>query len=69
MTFLDKMNSRLLHIERYVLHKTFRFLNVILTFKVHFKINSHCVGRFKLRKPSEMQYFNLDVILIATNEY
>jgi len=48
------MNSSVLHSEGYVLHKTIRFLNVIPTFRVHLKINSHCIGRFKLKIPKKM---------------
>ncbi len=48
------MNSSVLHSERYVLHKTFRFLNIIPTFKVHPKINSHCIDRFKPKIPDKM---------------
>ncbi len=63
------MNSSLPHCEGYVLHKTFKFVNVMPTFKVHLKINSHCIGRFELNIPNKMYGLNLDVILVATNEY
>jgi hypothetical protein len=53
-----------------VLHKTFKSMNAIPTFKVRPKINNHNLlhFRFKARILDKMQYFNLDVNLIATNE-
>jgi len=48
------MNSSPLLSERYALHKTFRFVHVLPTFRVHLKINSHCIGRFKTRIPNKM---------------
>jgi hypothetical protein len=54
----------------WVLHKTFRSMNAIPTFKVCPKINNHNPLHFRLRPRilDKMQYFNLDVDLIATNE-
>ncbi len=44
-------------------------MSALLAFGKHPKINSHCIGRFKPKIFNKMQYLNLDVNLIITNEY
>ncbi len=36
---------------------------------MHPKFNNHCIGRLKSNILNKIQYLNLDVNLIATNEY
>lgn len=44
-------------------------MNAIIALGVHPKIHNHFIGRLKLKIIEKMQYLNLDVDLIATNEY
>jgi hypothetical protein len=36
---------------------------------LHPRVNNHCIGRFKPKIANKMQYFNLALNSIATNEY
>jgi hypothetical protein len=44
-------------------------MNAIIALGVRSKIHNHYIGRLKLKIIDKMQYLNLDVDLIAKNEY
>jgi hypothetical protein len=44
-------------------------MNAIIALRVHSKIHNHYIGRLKLKIIDKMHYLNLDVDLIAKNEY
>lgn len=54
----------------HVLHDTLISMNVILTFKVHPKINLTIIlVSLNCKYPKNMQYLSLNVNLFARNEY
>jgi hypothetical protein len=51
-----------------LLHKAFKPTNLIPTFGLHPKINSHYIGKLQLKILNKMQqHLDLDVNLIANN--
>jgi hypothetical protein len=44
-------------------------MNAIIALRVHSKIHNHYIGRLKLKIINKVKYLNLDVDLIAKNEY